>query len=68
MNENCPECVRLWDKYLKARQEHRIAMKAFSDAEGGADAVRVATAGKLAYEAKERCRAELAEHEAAQHR
>lgn len=49
------------------RQDHRFAMKAFSDAEG-AEALRLAAAGKLAYEAKERCRAELTEHEAAQHR
>ncbi len=66
MNENCPECVRLWDEYLKSRKEHQIAIRAFSRAEG-AEAVRLAAAGKSAYEAKERCRAELTEHEARQH-
>jgi hypothetical protein len=57
----------LWDRYLKARQEHRSAIKAFSEAEG-AQSVCLATAGKLAFEAKERCRAELADHESTQHR
>ncbi len=66
MNENCPECVRLWGEYLKARKEHQDSMRAFSAA-GGAEAVRYAVAGKAAYESKERCRAELTEHEAQRH-
>jgi hypothetical protein len=68
MQQECPECARLWDDYVGARTAYAALRREIDSArETGAAAEILVANAKAVFDRKEQSRAALDEHERQSH-